>query len=259
MIVTLLATLAAVVVLQVGVWALSVRRHDASIVDIVWGSSFALIAWVGLATGDGAAGRSLLLAALISVWGVRLSVHLARRNLPLGEDQRYVAMRRKHPDTFVTWSLTRVFLLQAAAWVVALPVTIAMGRRLTRRAHPAGVPRHRRVGRRPVLRGGGRLAARPLQGRSDESRPGDGPRPWRYTRHPNYFGDCCVWWGLFLIAAETGWALLGVVGPIVMTILLTRVSGKDLLERTIGRRRPGYAEYVQRTNGFIPGPPRRAG
>jgi steroid 5-alpha reductase family enzyme len=80
---------------------------------------------------------------------------------------------------------------------------------------------------------------------------------WRYTRHPNYFGDCLVWWGIFLAAAETGTAWWGIVGPIVMTILLTRVSGKDLLEKTIGRRRPGYADYVRRTSGFVPLPPRR--
>ena len=81
---------------------------------------------------------------------------------------------------------------------------------------------------------------------------------WRYTRHPNYFGDFCVWWGLFLIAAETRLGLLSVIGPIAMSILLLRVSGVAMLERTIGRRRPGYAEYIARTSAFFPRPPKRA-
>jgi steroid 5-alpha reductase family enzyme len=78
---------------------------------------------------------------------------------------------------------------------------------------------------------------------------------WRYTRHPNYFGDFCVWWGFYLFALSAGawWSLLG---PLLMSVLLMRVSGVALLEKTIGRRRPEYQDYVRRTNAFFPGPPR---
>ena len=79
---------------------------------------------------------------------------------------------------------------------------------------------------------------------------------WRYTRHPNYFGDFCVWWGLFIVAAATGVGLWSVIGPIVMTIFLLRVSGVTMLERSITKRRPGYEDYIRRTNAFFPGPPR---
>ena len=80
---------------------------------------------------------------------------------------------------------------------------------------------------------------------------------WRYTRHPNYFGDACVWWGIALVAAETGVGAIGIIGAVVMTVLLVRVSGVPMLERTMAKRRPGYTEYVARTSGFIPRPPRR--
>ena len=258
MTVTLTAALAAVVAMQVVVWAISVRRSDASIVDIAWGLSFVLMAWVGFATGDGASGRSWLLAVLVSLWGLRLAVYLARRNLPHGEDQRYAAMRRKRPDTFAVWSLGSVFLLQAGlAWVVALPVTLAMSDPTPATLSPltwVGVALWA-VGVFFESVGDAQLA----RFKADPANKGKvmDRGLWRYTRHPNYFGDFCVWWGLFVVAAETGRALIGVIGPVLMSVLLTRVSGKDLLEKTIGRRRPGYAEYVRRTNAFFPGPPKR--
>lgn len=259
MTVTLLAALGAVVALQVVVWVISVRRVDASIVDIAWGLSFTVMAWVGFATGDGASGRSWLLALLVSLWGVRLAVYLARRNLPHGEDPRYAAMRRKRPDSFALWSLGSVFLLQAAlAWVVALPVTLAMSDPTPASLSPltwVGVALWA-VGVFFEAVGDAQLA----RFKADPANKGAvmDRGLWRYTRHPNYFGDFCVWWGLFVVAAETGRALVGVIGPVLMSVLLTRVSGKDLLEKTIGKRRPGYAEYVRRTNAFFPGPPKRA-
>ncbi len=258
MIATLAATLGAAVVLQLGVWALSVRRRDASIVDIAWGLSFVVIAGVGALVGDGSAARSWLLLVLVAVWGLRLSFYLARRNLPHGEDPRYQAMRRRHPDDFARWSLYGIFLLQATlAWVVALPVTLAMAD-----ATPSGLS--------PVAAVGVALWAVGLyfeavgdwqlaRFKADPSNRGlvMDQGLWRYTRHPNYFGDFCVWWGLFVISAETVTGLFGVIGPVVMTVLLTRVSGKDLLEKTITRRRPAYADYIRRTNAFFPGRPRR--
>ncbi len=254
---TLAATLAAVVALQVGVWVLSIRRRDASIVDIAWGLSFTLIAAVGAAVGDGVPWRSWLLVGLVAAWGVRLAAYLARRNLPHGEDPRYRAMRSRHPNDFVRWSLYSIFLLQAVlAWVVALPVTLAMTDPTPEGLTPLTVVGvglwgvglfFEAVGDRQLARFKADPANRGLV--MDQGL-------WRYTRHPNYFGDFCVWWGLFVVAAETGRGLFGVIGPIVMTVLLTRVSGKDLLEKTITRRRPAYADYIRRTNAFFPGRPK---
>jgi steroid 5-alpha reductase family enzyme len=249
--------LASVVVFFVLLWAVSVRIGDASIVDIASGLAFVVIAWVGFVVGNGARGRSMLLAIMVAIWGLRLSMYLARRNLGHGEDQRYVAMRRAHPD-FARWSLYGVFGLQAAlAWVVSLPVQLAQADRT-----PPNVGLLGWIGVAVWVIGLGFESIGDAQLARFKRDPASSGQVmdqglWRYTRHPNYFGDFLVWWGLFLVAAETGRAAFGVVGPIVMTLLLTKVSGKDLLERSIGKRRPGYADYVARTSGFVPLPPKR--
>ena len=257
MLVTLLGSLAAVTAAMTLLWTLSVRIDDASIVDIAWGPAFVLITWTALLLGDGADGRSALLAALVSIWGLRLGAYLAQRNLGHGEDQRYTAMRRAHPD-FARWSLFGVFWLQALlAWVVSLPVQLAMADDSPRSVGVLGW-----VGAAVWLVGLAFESVGDAQLATFKSDPASRGQVmdrglWRYTRHPNYFGDFLVWWGLFLVAAETGSAWFGIVGPIVMSVLLTKVSGKDLLERSIGKRRPGYADYVRRTSGFVPLPPRR--
>lgn len=252
----LLADLAAVFTLMLIGWATSAAMKDASIVDILWGLAFVVMACTGYVTGHGPRPRRLLLTGLVTLWGVRLSAYLARRNLGHGEDFRYRAMRRHHPN-FVVWSLFGVFGLQGIlAWIVALPVQLAMADRTPPRLGALAI-----IGTVVWLIG---LIFEAV-GDAQLSRFKKDPRSagqvmdtglWRYTRHPNYFGDFCVWWGIFLVAAESGSAALGVIGPIVMSILLTRVSGKALLEKTIGKRRPGYADYVSRTNAFFPGPPR---
>ena len=259
MITTLLAALAAVAGLQVVVWAISVKRRDASIVDIAWGLSFTLITWVGFAVGAGAGPRSWLLAVLVSVWGVRLAGYLARRNLPHGEDPRYAALRRKRPDTFALWSLGGVFLLQAVlAWVVALPVTLAMAD-----PTPASLSPFTWVGVALWVVGlffeavGDAQLARFKADPANKGAVMDRGL-WRYTRHPNYFGDFCVWWGFGLISLAAPWGWLALLGPVLMSVLLLRVSGVAMLEKTIGSRRPGYAEYVRRTSAFFPRPPKKA-
>ena len=256
MIAVLLASLGAVFVLMLIGWGVSVIMNDASIVDILWGLAFVVMAWTGFLTGHGARPRQLLLAGLVTVWGLRLSAYLARRNLGHGEDFRYRAMRRRRPN-FVVWSLFGVFGLQGAlAWIVALPVQLAMADRT-----PARLGALATIGALLWVLGLAFEAVGDAQLARFKKDPTSAGQVmdrglWRYTRHPNYFGDFCVWWGIFLVAAESGSAALGVIGPIVMSILLTRVSGKALLEKTIGKRRPGYADYVKRTNAFFPGPPR---
>lgn len=245
-------------VLTTALWAVSVAVRDTSIVDIFWGAGFVVVAWATYAAADGAADRRLLLAVLTTLWGLRLTVHLARRNLGKGEDYRYRAMRARHGDRWPLRSLWAVFWGQGVLmWIVSLPVqagqidatpdalggldlagtlVFAVGLafeavgdwQLTRfKADPANV---------------GRVMDRGL---------------WAWTRHPNYFGDFTVWWGLYLVALATGSAWWSIVGPIVMSVLLIRVSGAALLEKSLAKRRPGYAEYVARTSGFFPRPPRR--
>jgi steroid 5-alpha reductase family enzyme len=252
---SMLATSAiAIVVLMVGAWLVSLPLRDASIVDIVWGLGFVAVAWVSWIRGDGGS-RGTLMLVMVTIWGLRLASYLAWRNLGKGEDFRYQAMRRRIGPAFPWVSLATVFGLQGVlTWIVSLPLPVAM-------ADPGDISALAVIGTGLWAIGlffetvGDAQLARFKADPRSEGRVMDRGL-WRYTRHPNYFGDFCVWWGIWLVAlgAPHGW--LTIIGPIVMSTLLLRVSGVALLERSIGRRRPGYEEYVRRTSAFLPRPPR---
>jgi steroid 5-alpha reductase family enzyme len=254
---TLSVNLAALVVLMTALWAVSVYVRDASIIDPCWGVGFVLVAWLSRAWNANAEAewRSLLLAVLTTVWGVRLSWFLLQRNFGHGEDRRYAAMREHWGARFWWVSLATVFLLQAVVlWFVAWPVQATAA---SKSSPPAG-----------WLDGLGLTiwtigflfeAIGDWQLNRFKADPANAGRVldrglWRYTRHPNYFGDCCVWWGIYLIAAASG-AWWTMASPLLMTLLLLKVSGVSLLERTIVDRRPEYARYQARTSPFFPWPP----
>lgn len=254
----LLALEAGVVLALVSaLWAVSVAVRDTSIVDVFWGSGFVVVAWVGFALGAGSGGRDLLLALLVSVWGLRLTAHLARRNLGKGEDYRYAEMRRRHGAGWPLRSLFVVFWLQGALmWTVSLPVQVApaVGTAGPGALVPAGIALW--------AVGFGFESVGDLQLTRFKADPANRGRVmdrglWRYTRHPNYFGDFCVWWGVWLLALAAGAAWWTAAGPALMSVLLLRVSGVALLERSLVERREGYADYVSRTSAFFPWPPRR--
>jgi steroid 5-alpha reductase family enzyme len=242
----------------VGLWVLSLRLRNASIVDIWWGPGFALIAgltfWL---TSDAPLPRRLLTTTLTVVWGLRLGLHLFVRNAGKGEDFRYVLMRRRFGDRFPLVSLATVFGLQAVLmWIVSVPVQAAQ-----RGLWPPSLGAWDLIGTLVWGLGFGFETIGDWQLARFKADPSSAGQVmdrglWRYTRHPNYFGDACVWWGLFLIACATprGWHSLP--GPIMMTILLRRVSGVPMLEHGMQKRRPGYADYVARTSPFVPWWPR---
>jgi len=254
----LVATLAlsagAVLALLTATWLVSLKLRDVSIVDVAWGLGFVVVAWVAFASGDGDSGRRTLLAVLVTVWGLRLAGYIGRRKLRHpGEDPRYGAWRKKWGGRFWIVSLINVFLLQAVlVWIVSLPVQAASAR-------DAGLGWLDWIGVALWTVGlffEGVGDAQMARFKADKTHRGKvmDRGLWRYTRHPSYFGDFCVWWGIGLIALSAGawWSL---IGPAVVTLLLTRVSGKDHLERSMSQR-PGYAEYVARTSGFFPWPRR---
>lgn len=240
------------------VWGVSVAIRNASIVDVAWGPGFVLVAGLGLAAGDGLFERRLLVFVLVLVWAVRLAVHIAVRNRGKGEDYRYQTFRRKYgPDRYWWVSLFQVFWLQGAlVWLVSLPLQVAAAG-----TTPATLTVVDALGSTIWLVGFVFEAVGDRQlvaFKADASHRGKVMNRglWRYTRHPNYFGDAAVWWGYGLIGLLTPWGWLALIGPVVMTVLLLKVSGVAMLEKTIGERRPGYDEYVRRTSAFVPWPPR---
>lgn len=235
-------------------WVVSVVVDDVSIVDLVWGLGFVVVAWVTFSVIGDPGARRWLIVTLATVWGLRLSSYLTWRNLGHGEDSRYQAMRAKSPDTFWWKSLLTVFLLQGVVmWVVSLPLQAGQV------PVPGPLGWLDWVGVAAWTVGiffetvGDAQLARFKADPANEGKVMDRGL-WHYTRHPNYFGDFIVWWGLYLIAVSAG-AWWTVVSPVVMTILLMKVSGAGLLEKTITTRRPGYDEYIRSTNAFFPGPP----
>jgi steroid 5-alpha reductase family enzyme len=241
------------------VWLISVVMRDASIVDIAWGAGFVVVAWTAFAVGDGPESRKWLITLMVSAWGLRLSGYLAWRNLGKGEDYRYQKMRKYWGDRFPIVSLFTVFLLQGVLmFVVSLPVQMAQ-----MSGGPDGLVWISFVGLGVFAVGLFFETVGDLQLAAFKADPANEGKVmdrglWRYTRHPNYFGDFVVWWGIFLVAMarpELAWTA---IGPLVMSVLLIRVSGVALLERNLKRRRPGYEEYIKRTSSFFPLPPRNA-
>jgi steroid 5-alpha reductase family enzyme len=244
--------------------ALRIGRH--AIIDVVWGSGFVVVALVSVllarARDLGDPGRGWLVLALTAVWGVRLAVHIARRNAGKGEDPRYAEIQARAPASPAAHMYRRVYLTQAAAmWFVSLPVQVA--------AYQAG-PLWSGVSLVVTVAGiavWGLGFAFESVGDAQLRRFTADPANkgvvmdrglWRYTRHPNYFGDACVWWGLFLISAGhwSGWVFIA--SPALMTWTLAKGTGAPLTEKRMASSRRGFAEYVQRTSGFVPLPPRRS-
>ena len=239
------------------VWLLSIYKRDVSIVDSLWPLLFLLLGLSYATAAQPPTARTLLILGLLAVWALRLSLYITWRNWGHEEDRRYQAIRARNEPHFALKSVYLIFVLQALmAWVISLPV------------HGA-VMSGRDLGVLDVLgtalwllgfifEAGGdwqlaRFKANPANRGAVMDRGF-----WRLTRHPNYFGDFCVWWGVYLIAASGG-AWWSFIGPVLMSVLLMRVSGVTLLEKDMSERRPQYADYVRRTNAFFPGPPKSKG
>ncbi len=235
-------------------WLASIRKQDVSIVDSMWSLFFLLMTIIYLAEAQTLATRSTLLLFLVALWAVRLSLFITLRNWGQPEDRRYRAIREANEPNFWLKSLYIVFGLQAIlAWVISLPL---LGATLS----PAPLNALDMLGVALWLLGFGFESIGDQQLASFKADPRNAGQVmdlglWRYTRHPNYFGEACLWWGFGLIALASGawWSL---IGPALVTVLLLRVSGVKLLESDIAERRPAYADYIRRTNAFFPGRPK---
>ncbi|MEW2164700.1 DUF1295 domain-containing protein [Streptomyces sp. NPDC007084] len=251
---------AAALAVMLATFAAAVRKGLHRIVDVAWGIAFTAVALVSLlaSAGEGDLVRRVLVTVLTAVWGLRLAAHIARRGRGHGEDPRYDALLAKAPGNRDLYALRMVYLLQGAlVWLVSLPVQAAQyvpGR-------PSGF-----AWAGVALWACGFLFetvgdAQLARFKADPANKGKvmDRGLWSWTRHPNYFGDFCVWWGLFLFTCDSAAAAaLSLISPLVMSYLLTKGSGKPMLERHMAER-PGYAEYVDHTSGFFPLPPKRRG
>jgi steroid 5-alpha reductase family enzyme len=235
-------------------WPVSIAIRNTSIVDSLWSIFFVLAAYAYVLTSEPGP-RAVLILVLVTTWGVRLSGYITWRNWGKGEDYRYKAMRERN-QPFVWKSLYIVFLLQAVlAWFISMPLLGAV-------TGQAGIGLLDWIGVAVVLTGLLFESVGDFQLAWFKADPDNKGKVmdrglWRYTRHPNYFGDFCLWWGFYLIALSAGawWTL---PAPLLMSFLLLKVSGVSLLEKDIGERRPDYADYARRTNTFFPWLPRAA-
>lgn len=241
------------------VWALSLIMRDASIIDVFWGLGFAVLGWLYYVLGESSTQRSLIVPALVTLWGGRLSLYILWRNWGKGEDYRYREMRQRNPKTFPWRSLFTVFWLQAILlWAISVPLL-----QIQRGSLPAGLTWLDLVAMLLFLIGFVFEAGGDWQMARFKSDPGNAGKVldrgfWRYTRHPNYFGDAMVWWGFFFFALATPGSLWTIFSPLLMTVLLMRVSGVTLLEKRLKEVKPGYQDYVRSTNAFFPWFPRRS-
>jgi steroid 5-alpha reductase family enzyme len=245
----------AMIALAVGMWLLSVKLRDVSIVDSAWSIFFLLFALVfAWRQGDRSVG-TLAMLVLVAAWALRLSIYITWRNHGHGEDRRYQAIRARNQPNFEFKSLYLVFLLQAVlAFVIAMPLLPALnganGANLVTwlgMAVAAFGLLFETIGDAQMAR----FKADPASTGQVMDRG-----LWRYTRHPNYFGESVFWWGVWIASASLGGAWT-VFSPLLMTFLLLRVSGVPLLEADLKQRRPAYAEYLRTTSSFVPWPPKR--
>ena len=236
------------------VWLYSVIRKDVSIVDSLWSLFFLALAIIYALATQTLSERGWLVLALVAIWAIRLSVYITVRNHAEPEDYRYQTIRANNQPGFWFKSLYIVFLLQSTlAWIISLPLLVA-------------IPSSSAIGILDAFASflfivgfifeavGDYQLSRFKANPKNEGQVLDSGL-WQFTRHPNYFGNSCIWWSFYLFALSAG-AWWTIIAPLLMTFLLLRVSGVAMLERTIVERRPAYAEYVQTTNAFIPGPKR---
>ena len=248
-----LAALAAALLL---LWLISLGLKNASIIDIFWGLGFVIVAWLSLVLSGEWMTKPILLTLLVSIWGMRLSGYLAWRNVGKPEDYRYAAMREKHGPQFPIVSLFTVFGLQGLLTaIISLPLQVGIQQAGELNAVSWLGIAVWFIGLAFESIGDYQMARFKTQNSNRGKVMNQGL--WRYTRHPNYFGDFLIWWGFYLVAADSANWWWTAIGPLLMSFLLIRVSGVRLLENSLRSRIDGYEQYLKSTSAFLPLPPKQ--
>lgn len=235
-------------------WLVSLRINDASIIDPFWGFGFVLLAWFYLGIeGQLSFYRNLIVPILVTIWGLRLTVYLVRRRSGNGEDFRYRRWREQHGRSWWWRSYFQVFLLQGLLmWLISFPLLAVQ-----LPSNPQSLTSLDLIGILFWLVGFTFEAVGDWQLARFKADPANQGRVlqsglWRYTRHPNYFGDAVLWWGFGLLGANSGVGLWTLLSPALMTFLLLRVSGVTMLENTLEDKKEGYRRYQRTTSAFFP-------
>lgn len=245
-------------VMMTALWPYAVWKKKASLVDRFWGLGFVLAAWISLWLGQGFEVRKVLVTVLVSLWGLRLSAHITFRSWGKPEDPRYAAMRKAHGETFAIRSLWSVFGLQALLlWVISFPVQWSCAV-----SYPNHITAFDMLGAFVALAGIALEAVADYQLLSFTRRPENRGKImnrglWAYSRHPNYFGETLMWWGIYFVALGTRQGWWTIVSPALITFLLLRVSGVTLLESSMKAKNPEYQLYVETTSAFLPWFPKK--
>jgi steroid 5-alpha reductase family enzyme len=246
---------AALMVFALGGWLFSLIRNNVTHVDSMWSLFLLLAAIIYALNVDNFNLRAVLILFLVSLWALRLCIYLTWRNWGPHEDHRYVAIRNNNLPHFWFSSLYIVFGLQALlAWIISMPLFGAIESNVNfNYLDVLGITLFA-IGFIWEVTADWQLSIFKSEPHNHGKVLDAGV--WRYCRHPNYFGECCVWWGFYLLALAAG-AWWSVVAPLLMTLLLLKVSGVALLEKDIAERRPAYLVYIKSTNAFIPWLPKR--
>lgn len=256
---TLFKGLAMLAIVLTGLWLVSLRIRDAGIIDVFWGIGFVLVAWLYYVELGEAfwTFRNTIVCLMVTLWGTRLAVHLGNRYFfPYkGEDYRYGEMRAEHGKRWWWWSLIQVFLLQGVIlWIVSsvfMPILL----------HDGGFTALDLIGIIVWAIGLFFEAVGDWQLRQFKKNPDNTGKVldtglWKYTRHPNYFGDALLWWGFYLMAFNYPQGIFFFSSPLFMTFLLMRISGVAMLEVKLKKSKPQYHDYIKRTSAFFPMPPK---
>jgi steroid 5-alpha reductase family enzyme len=245
--------LAAAAVLMTAGWVISLVRNNVTIADSFWGLGFILIAWLTFFITDGYMARKIILTLLVTFWGLRLFIHMSRRNRGKGEDPRYAAWREKHGPSFWIISLFKVFLIQALfQWAIAFGVQFGQISAL-----PARLTVFDYLGIMIWIAGFIIESTADYQLSAFIKNPVNKRKImntglWRYSRHPNYFGESLMWWGIFVIVLSTPWGIWTIISPLLITYTLLKLTGVTLMEETEFAGNPEYQAYVSQTSAFVP-------
>lgn len=245
-------------ILMTVLWIISITIKNVSIVDIFWGTGFVITCGFYFINSHGNEYRKIILMTLVALWGLRLSVYLAWRNMGKGEDFRYREFRRKYGERRYWWiSFFQTFLLQGLLmWLISAPL---LGAQYFGKDSSPGLIDF--TGIALWITGFAFETGGDLQLARFKAVPANKGKVldtgfWHYTRHPNYFGDSAVWWGFGLICISSG-SYLPALGSLLMTALIIRVSGVALLEKTLKEHKPQYRDYIEKTSSFIPWFPKK--